>query len=44
MTGWEKVIAATVVAVIGLAGLNLSIWRRVRAAARAARTDGQGPR
>ena len=37
MTGWEKVIAATVVAVIGLVGLNLAIWRRVRAAVRAGR-------
>ena len=32
MTGWEKVIAATVVAVIGLIGVNLAIWRRLRAA------------
>ena len=34
MTGWEKVIAATVLAVIGLAGLNLAMWRRMRAARR----------
>lgn len=32
MTGWEKVAAATLVAVIGLLGLNLAIWRRMRAA------------
>ncbi|WP_425229545.1 hypothetical protein [Sphingomonas sp.] len=44
MTGWEKVIAATVVAVIGLAGLNLAVWRRVRGAMRAARIGGQDPR
>lgn len=37
MTGWEKVIAATLLAVIGLIGLNLAIWRRVRAAARSGR-------
>lgn len=30
MTGWEKVAAATLVAVVGLLGLNLAIWRRVR--------------
>lgn len=34
MSGWEKVIAATVLAVIGLAGMNLAIWRRLRAARR----------
>ncbi|WP_419807399.1 hypothetical protein [Sphingomonas sp.] len=39
MTGWEKVIAATVLAVIGLAGLNLAIWRRMRAALRYARAS-----
>jgi len=32
MTGWEKVIAATLVVVVGLAALNLSIWRRLKAA------------
>ena len=32
MTGWEKVIAATLVAVVGLVALNLAIWRRMRAA------------
>ena len=31
MTGWEKVAAATLVAVVGLLGLNLAIWRRLRA-------------
>lgn len=31
MTGWEKVAAATLVAVIGLVALNLAIWRRMRA-------------
>lgn len=36
MTGWEKVIAATVVAVVGLVALNLAIWRRMRAATRSA--------
>lgn len=30
MTGWEKVAAATLVAVIGLVALNLAIWRRMR--------------
>lgn len=34
MTGWEKVIAATLLAVVGLIGLNLAIWRRMRAAVR----------
>ena len=34
--GWAKVIAATVVAVLGLGGFNLSVWRRLKAA-RAAR-------
>jgi hypothetical protein len=36
VTGWEKVIAATVLAVIGLIGLNLAMWRRMRAATREA--------
>ncbi|MDB5696803.1 MAG: hypothetical protein JWN21_2346 [Sphingomonas bacterium] len=36
MSGWEKVIAATVLAVIGLVGVNLAIWRRMRVAAREA--------
>lgn len=36
MTGWEKVAAATLLAAIGLLGLNLAIWRRVRAAVRLA--------
>jgi len=35
VTGWEKVAAATLVAVLGLVGLNLAIWRRLRAALRA---------
>ncbi len=41
MSGGEKVIAATVLAVIGLIGMNLAIWRRLRAArpARAALPD-----
>lgn len=34
VSGWEKVIAATVLAVIGLVGLNLAIWRRMRVAGR----------
>jgi hypothetical protein len=34
VSGWEKVIAATAVAVIGLIALNLAIWRRMRAATR----------
>ena len=34
MTGWEKVIAATLLAVIGLAALNLAIWRRMRESVR----------
>jgi hypothetical protein len=34
VTGWEKVIAATILAVIGLVGLNLAIWRRLREARR----------
>lgn len=33
MSGWEKVIAATVLAVVGLAGLNLAIWRRMQSTA-----------
>ena len=33
MSGWEKVIAATLVAVVGLVALNLAIWRRMRSAA-----------
>ena len=32
--GWTKVIAATIVAVLGLLGLNLAIWRRLRQASR----------
>lgn len=36
MSGWEKVAAATVLALIGLLGLNLAIWRRMRAAVRSA--------
>lgn len=31
MSGWEKVIAATVVAVVGLIAFNVAIWRRMRA-------------
>lgn len=34
VSGWEKVVAATLVAVAGLVMLNLSIWRRLRAARR----------
>lgn len=34
MTGWEKVVATTMVAVIGLLGLNLAMWRRMREAVR----------
>lgn len=37
MTGWEKVIAATVLALIGLVGVNLAIWRRMREVAKAGR-------
>ena len=37
MSGWEKVIAATLLAVIGLVGLNLAIWRRLRAGAQSER-------
>lgn len=33
VSGWEKVIAAMVLAVIGLVGLNLAIWRRLRVGA-----------
>lgn len=32
MNGWEKVIASAVLAVIGLAGLNLAVWRRLKQA------------
>jgi hypothetical protein len=41
VTGWEKVIAATLLAVIGLVGLNLAIWRRMRAALRSGEQNGQ---
>ena len=41
MTGWEKVIAATVLALVGLIGLNLAMWRRLRDARRDRGTDGQ---
>ena len=34
MTGWEKVIAATLLAVVGLIALNLAVWRRLRVAVR----------
>lgn len=37
MSGWEKVASATLVAVVGLIGLNLAIWRRTRAALAEAR-------
>ena len=39
MSGWEKVIAATVLAVVGLVAFNLAIWRRLRAASRLPRRD-----
>lgn len=39
MSGWEKVIAATMLAVIGLVGLNLAIWRRLRQARRLREED-----
>ena len=39
MSGWEKVIAATLVAVIGLVGLNVAVWRRLRQASRGAADD-----
>ncbi|WP_156457950.1 hypothetical protein [Sphingomonas sp. Leaf412] len=32
--GWTKVIAATAVALLGLLGLNLAIWRRLRQVSR----------
>ncbi len=38
VTGWEKVAGATGVAVLGLAGLNLAIWRRVKRAVAAGRS------
>jgi hypothetical protein len=38
--GWVKVIAATVVAVLGLGGFNLAVWRRLNAA-RAAREQSE---
>lgn len=44
MTGWEKVVAATVLAVIGLLGLNLSMWRRLRSARSAAKIENHGQR
>ena len=34
MSGWEKVIAATVLALVALVGVNLAIWRRLRLARR----------
>lgn len=45
MTPWTKVILATIVAVLGLIGFNLAVWRRLRAArAQEARRgeDGRG--
>lgn len=39
MTGWEKVAAATLVGVVGLLGLNISIWRRMRVAVTKAKAD-----
>lgn len=35
MSGWEKVAAATVLAVMGLFALNVAIWRRMRATTQA---------
>lgn len=44
MTGWEKVAAATALAVVGLGGFNLAIWRRLREAVRMAKQqDGEHP-
>ena len=37
MTGWEKVIVLTVGAVLVLGCLNLSLWRRMKAALRDAK-------
>ena len=39
MTGWEKVIATTMVAALGLVGLNLVIWRRLRQTRRVGEVD-----
>ncbi|MFT3978687.1 MAG: hypothetical protein QM688_16510 [Sphingomonas bacterium] len=32
MSGWTKVILATVLMVVALGGFNLSLWRRLREA------------
>jgi hypothetical protein len=42
MSGGQKVVAITVLAVFALVMFNLSIWRRMRAALKAAARDGAG--
>ena len=39
--GWVKVIAATVVAGLGLGGFNLAVWRRLKAARAAREREGE---
>jgi len=36
VSGWEKVALLTALAVIALIGLNVSLWRRMKAATREA--------
>lgn len=42
MSGWEKVALVTALMVVALAAFNLAVWRRVRAAVRAARERADG--
>lgn len=44
MTGWEKVGAATLLAIVGLVGLNLAIWRRLKTVRLAAKVKNYGQR
>lgn len=39
MTGWTKVILATVLMAVALGGFNLSLWRRLREARRRAQAE-----
>ena len=42
MTGWTKVILATAVMTLAIIGLNVALWRRLRAARLAReRTEGE---
>ena len=39
MTGWTKVILATVLMAVALGGFNLALWRRWREARRRAQAE-----